>query len=122
MLNNTTTDQWVEIKTINNNIKNINWISERGIFDLFLFSDLNDYNQLNKVSKITDFSKFAPLYIFGYHKCKWGYNNLNDMENISQKFNELNIPYDVICFDIEHTNEKKFLLVLQKILLNLRIY
>ena len=108
ILNNNTSDQWVDIKTINNNIKNINWITEGGIIDLFLFSDLNYYNQLNKVSKITGFSKLVPLYVFGYHQCKWGYKDLNDMENVTLKFNELNIPYDVIWFDIDHTNEKKY--------------
>ena len=108
ILNNNTSDQWVEIKTLSNNIKNINWITEGGIIDLFLFSDLNYYNQLNKVSQITGFSKLVPLFVFGYHQCKWGYKDLDDMENVTRKFNELNIPYDVIWFDIDHTNEKKY--------------
>ena len=107
ILNDNTSDQWVEIKT-NNNSKEVYWITEGGIINLFLFSDNNYYNQLIKLSKLTGNSPLAPLYVFGYHQCKWGYKDLNDVDNVTKKFNEFNIPYDVIWFDIDHTNEKKY--------------
>ena len=108
VFNNNASDQWVGLKTINNSDRQIEWITEGGIIDLYLFSD-NDYmRNLEKVAKVTGYAPLAPLSIFGYHQCRWGYADEDDIIGVAKKFDEYEIPYDVFWMDIEHTNDKRY--------------
>ena len=107
LFNNNCTDSWVEISTSENN-KNVNWISEAGIIDLYLFCNKDYEKQINTLCNITGFAPLCPLYSLGYHICRWGFKDTNDIEEVSKKYDELNIPYDVFWLDIDHTNEKRY--------------
>lgn len=108
VFNSNASDQWVGLKTINNSDRQIEWITEGGIIDLYLFSD-NDYmRNLEKVAKVTGYAPLAPLSIFGYHQCRWGYADEDDIIGVAKKFDEYEIPYDVFWMDIEHTNDKRY--------------
>jgi len=50
----------------------------------------------------------APIWAFGYHHCRWGFQSDEDVTNVINKFEELKIPYDCIWLDIDHTDEKKY--------------
>ena len=109
IFNNNSSDQYVEIKTNNEKKeKNVLWLMEGGIIDLYLFSDTNYYRNYKKMSEITGYSIMPPLWALGYHQCRWGYKDCNDAIEVEKKFNELNIPFDCFWFDIEHTDQKKY--------------
>ena len=109
VFNNNSSDQWVELKTINNNTsRKVDWITEGGVIDLYLFSDTDYIRNLEKVAKITGYAPLAPISIFGYHQCRWGYNDEDDIKGVAKKFDELGIPYDVFWMDIEHTDDKRY--------------
>ena len=109
VFNNNSSDQWVDIKTVNNGKdKAISWITESGIIDLYVFSDSNYVYNLEKVSKLTGYAPMAPIFVFGYHQCRWGYKDIEDIQQVECKFNELNIPFDVFWMDIEHTHDKQY--------------
>ena len=107
VFNNNSSDQYVEIKTENNN-KNFLWIMEGGIINLYLTSDTNYNKNFKKLADITGYTPMPPLWVFGYHQCRWGYKDCNDVIEVEKKFNELNIPVDCFWFDIEHTNDKRY--------------
>lgn len=107
VFNNNASDTWIELKTKGNR-KEVSWITEGGTIDLYIHSD-NDYNFNNrKVSLVTGFAPMAPLFAFGYHQCRWGYSSDKEVDEIVDKFDELNIPLDVFWFDIDHTKEKRY--------------
>ena len=108
LFNNNSSDQIVEIKTENNNSKNISWFMEGGIIDLYITSDSIYYRNHKKLAEITGYAIMPPLWSLGYHQCRWGYKNDEDVINTEKKFNELNIPFDCFWFDIEHTDQKKY--------------
>ena len=108
VFNNNSSDQYVEIKTENNNEKKILWFMEGGIIDLYLISDTDFYRNHKKIAEITGYSIMPPLWSLGYHQCRWGYKDSNDVMEVEKKFNELNIPFDCFWFDIEHTDQKRY--------------
>ena len=108
VFNNNSSDQYVEIKTENELEKNILWFMEGGIIDLYLISDTNYYRNHKKISELAGYSILPPLWALGYHQCRWGYKDSNDVIEVEKKFNELNIPFDCFWFDIEHTDQKKY--------------
>ena len=108
VFNNNSSDQYVEIKTEKNKNKNILWIMEGGIINLYLTSDTNFLRNFKKISEITGYAPLPPLWVFGYHQCRWGYKDCNDVMNVQKKFNELDIPIDCFWLDIEHTDNKRY--------------
>ena len=108
IFNNNSSDQYVEIKTGENKEKKILWLMEGGIIDLYIVSDTDFYRNHKKIAEITGYSIMPPLWSFGYHQCRWGYKDCNDVMEVEKKFNELNIPFDCFWFDIEHTDQKKY--------------
>ena len=109
IFNNNSSDQYVEIKTDEEKKeKNILWLMEGGIINLYLLSDTNYYRNHKKIAEITGYSIMPPLWALGYHQCRWGYKDCNDAMEVEKKFNELNIPFDCFWFDIEHTDQKKY--------------
>ena len=107
VFNNNSSDQYVEIKTENNN-KNFLWTMEGGIIDLYLTSDTNYNRNFQKLADITGYAPLPPLWVFGYHQCRWGYKDCNDIIEVEKKFNELDIPVDCFWFDIDHTDDKRY--------------
>ena len=107
VFNNNTSDQFIELKTDNNN-RNIKWITEGGIINLYIISDNIIERVLHKFYKITGTSPLAPIWAFGYHHCRWGFESDQDVANVYDKFDELKIPFDCIWIDIDHTDDKKY--------------
>ena len=108
IFNNNSSDQYVEIKTEKENKKNILWLMEGGIIDLYLISDTDFSRNYKKIAELTGYSIMPPLWSLGYHQCRWGYKDSSDVMEVEKKFNELNIPFDCLWFDIEHTDQKKY--------------
>ena len=107
VFNNNSSDQYVEVNTNNNN-KDILWIMEGGIINLYLTSDTDYLRNCKKIADITGYAPMPPLWVFGYHQCRWGYKDCNDVMEVYNKFNDLNIPIDCFWLDIEHTNDKRY--------------
>ena len=43
----------------------------------------------------------VPLYAFGYHQCRWGYANLDEIEDVYLDAKSRNFPIDGIWADID---------------------
>ena len=41
--------------------------------------------------KIVGHSYMPPLWVFGYHQCRWGYKDCNDVIDVEKKFHKANI-------------------------------
>ncbi|CBI17232.3 unnamed protein product, partial [Vitis vinifera] len=53
-------------------------------------------------------SAMPQLFSTAYHQCRWNYRDEEDVENVDSKFDEHDIPYDVLWLDIEHTDGKRY--------------
>ena len=57
--------------------------------------------------------QFKPLYLYSKRLqtialCRWNYNDQADVTAVDNKFDEHDIPMDVMWLDIEHTDGKKY--------------
>ena len=64
-------------------------------------------NILSKHGCYTGKVELPPLFSLAYHQCRWNYNDEHDVATVNAKFDEFDIPMDVIWLDIEHTDGKR---------------
>lgn len=84
------------------------WISEAGLLDVFVFlSDAPE--EINRqYGAVVGYTLLPQSFAIGYHQCRWNYNSEEDVLDITDKFDQSGIPYDVIWLDVEYTEEKKY--------------
>ena len=57
---------------------------------------------------LTGPTPLPPEFSIAYHQCRWNYNDQKDVVTVSAKFDEHDIPMDIMWLDIEHTDGKKY--------------
>jgi Alpha-glucosidases, family 31 of glycosyl hydrolases len=75
-----------------------------GIVDYFVFVGPRPEDVVKQYQSLVGFPVLTPYWGLGYHQCRWGYNNLNDLQNVVTKFNQYRIPLDVLWTDIDYMN------------------
>ena len=84
------------------------WISESGIIDTFIMLGSSPKEVSGQYAKLTGATPLPPFFSLGYHQCKWNYRDEADVAEVNAKFDEHDIPADVIWLDIEHTDGKRY--------------
>ena len=83
-------------------------MTESGNLDLFVFLGPTPAEVFDSYTFVTGRPVLPQLFALGYHQCRWNYNDEKDVEQVDAKFDELDIPYDVLWLDIEHTDGKRY--------------
>ncbi|XP_076367371.1 sucrase-isomaltase, intestinal-like isoform X2 [Tachypleus tridentatus] len=78
-----------------------------GILDFFVFLGPTPEDVVRQYMQIIGFPMFPPYWSLGYQLSRWGYNNLSEVTEVSQRTINASIPYDVQFFDIDYMEEKK---------------
>ncbi|KAI8988495.1 glycosyl hydrolases family 31-domain-containing protein [Mycotypha africana] len=84
------------------------WISEAGVMDIFVFLGPTTKDILRQYTALTGSLSMPQMFAIGYHQCRWNYLNQKDVLEVDKKFDENDMPYDVIWLDIEYTDDKKY--------------
>lgn len=84
------------------------WMSEAGVVDAFFFVGPGPKDVVRQYSSVTGTPAMPQLFATAYHQCRWNYRDEEDVQNVDSKFDEHDIPYDVLWLDIEHTDGKKY--------------
>jgi len=84
------------------------WISETGIIDVFFIPGPTPKDISKQFSYLTGTAPVPQRFSLGHHQCRWNYKDEEDVRAVNQKFDEYDIPYDVLWLDIEHTSGKKY--------------
>lgn len=85
-----------------------NFMSESGIIDAFIMLGPSPLDVFKQYTALTGTAKLPQLYALAYHQCRWNYNDEKDVETVSAKFDEHDIPMDTMWLDIEYTDGKKY--------------
>ncbi len=85
------------------------WMSESGSFELFLMAAKDLKGLQSRIKKLTGPPQLPPSFALGYHQCRWNYQNVADVLEVQEKFDENELPVDVIWLDIEHTDGKRYM-------------
>ncbi|KAG1705370.1 hypothetical protein DVH05_004301 [Phytophthora capsici] len=106
---NNPTETFVDIWTNEDaNSKSSHWLSESGVFDLFLLAGPSSADLFSQYTLLTGRAQLPPLFALGYHQCRWNYKNEADVARVDAGFDEHLIPYDVLWLDIDHTDGKRY--------------
>jgi len=100
-------ESFVDIEQNNSNTK-AHWISENGLLDVFLMPGPTPMNIVNQYSYLTGYNALPQQFALAYHQCRWNYKDEDDVAMVDAKYDEMNIPMDVLWLDIEHTDQKKY--------------
>ncbi|KAJ3391269.1 hypothetical protein HDU92_009129 [Lobulomyces angularis] len=84
------------------------WSAESGILDLFVMLGPTPREVSSQYTSLTGKPALPQLFAIAYHQCRWNYNDEADVKEVNAKFDEYEIPYDVLWLDIEHTDGKKY--------------
>ncbi|XP_050236939.1 probable glucan 1,3-alpha-glucosidase [Mercurialis annua] len=84
------------------------WMSEAGIVDTFFFVGPGPKDVVSQYTSVTGNPSMPQLFSIAYHQCRWNYRDEEDVANVDSKFDEHDIPYDVLWLDIEHTDGKRY--------------
>ncbi|KAF3791765.1 putative glucan 1-3-alpha-glucosidase [Nymphaea thermarum] len=87
---------------------NTHWMSEAGIVDAFFFVGPGPKDVVKQYMATTGTPAMPQLFATAYHQCRWNYRDEEDVAQVDAKFDEFDIPYDVLWLDIEHTQGKKY--------------
>ena len=88
---------------------NINFVSETGALELFLFSSAiptSETTNRNKrvsydVSTVTGFAPLPPRHTLGFHFSKWDIVSSDILRQRNKNFTDYNFPVDVLVMDIQ---------------------
>merc|ERR1719515_651950 len=84
------------------------WMFESGIVDLFVMLGPGPKDVSRQYGLLTGNTPLPPEFSIAYHQCRWNYNDQDDVNTVARKFDEHDIPMDVMWLDIEHTDGKKY--------------
>lgn len=51
-------------------------------------------------------SHIPPFWSIGYHQCRWGYQTVDVLEEVLDKFKENDLPIDTIWSDLDYMDRK----------------
>ncbi|KAB2597127.1 glucan 1,3-alpha-glucosidase [Pyrus ussuriensis x Pyrus communis] len=97
----------ISLPTSQNRI-DTHWMSEAGIVDAFFFVGPGPKDVIRQYTSVTGTPAMPQLFAVAYHQCRWNYRDEEDVEQVDAKFDEHDIPYDVLWLDIEHTDGKRY--------------
>ena len=77
-----------------------------GIIDLFIFVGPTPAATFKQYHQVIGKPFFPPMWAFGWHQSRWGYDTLDALKTVVEKYRENNIPLETIWSDIDYMQEK----------------
>jgi alpha 1,3-glucosidase len=84
------------------------WFSASGAIDAFIFAGAAPRQVSAQHAALTGVTPLPPLFALGYHQCRWNYKDEEDVAKVHARFDEEQLPFDVLWLDIEHTDRKRY--------------
>lgn len=86
----------------------VRWMAESGVLDLFVLLGPTPRDAVRQYAALTGVAPLPPYFALGYHQCRWNYVDQEDVASVVQRFDEHDLPLDVMWLDIEYTDGKKY--------------
>lgn len=72
-----------------------------GILDFFFFSGPTPQSVVEQYGKLIGLPTWQPAWGFGFHLCRWGYNNVSETREQVENMRKAQIPLEVMWNDID---------------------
>ncbi|KAI1087276.1 glycoside hydrolase family 31 protein [Rostrohypoxylon terebratum] len=84
---------------------NITWRALGGNIDLYFYEGPTQDSVTKAYQKSAiGLPAMQQYWTFGYHQCRWGYNNWSEVEGVIDNFAKFEIPLETIWTDIDYMN------------------
>lgn len=80
------------------------WMAESGILDLVVFLGPSSLDILDQYTSLTGRAPLPQYFALAYHQCRWNYINEQDVQQVQEKFDEFDIPVDVMWLDVSFSS------------------
>ncbi|KAJ3147448.1 alpha-glucosidase maltase [Geranomyces michiganensis] len=78
-----------------------------GVLEFYIMLGPEPLDVCRQYTDIVGKPAAMPYWTLGFHQCRWGYETLDDVKTVVQRYNEENIPLDCMWFDIDYMDEMK---------------
>ncbi|WFD28597.1 glucan 1,3-alpha-glucosidase [Malassezia nana] len=82
--------------------------SEAGILDLFVFLQPSLAQNMEAYMRLVGRTALPQYFALGYHQSRWNYLSDEDVLEVSRRFDEADMPVDVIWLDIEYSKDHMY--------------
>jgi len=101
-------ETWIDVSHESDKSTETHWISESGILDLFILPGPTPQDVFGQYARLTGTPVLPAQFALGYHQCRWNYVSSEDIRTVQRRFDEENIPVDVLWLDIEYSVDHKY--------------
>ena len=103
-------ETWIDIAHPSAQSTNTHWISESGILDLFILPGPTPTDVFRQYGDLTGTAPLPAHWALGYHQCRWNYVSSDDVRGVQKRFDEEDIPVDVLWLDIEYSKDHQYMI------------
>ncbi|KAG7091271.1 hypothetical protein E1B28_010321 [Marasmius oreades] len=101
-------ETWIDIGHSSEKSTETHWISESGIMDIFLMPGPTPEAIFAQWARLVGPTPLPAQWSLGYHQCRWNYVSSDDIRTVQKRFDEDDMPVDVLWLDIEYAEEHKY--------------
>lgn len=107
-------ETWIDIARPTPKSTDTHWISESGILDIFIMPGPTPRDVFKQYAGLTGTTALPAHWALGYHQCRWNYVSSDDVRSVQRRFDEEDMPLDVIWLDIEYAPDHKYFIWKEK--------
>lgn len=101
-------ETWIDVSHDSEKSTQTHWVSESGILDLFILPGPTPDEIFAQYARLTGTPVLPAQFSLGYHQCRWNYVSSEDVRTVNKRFDEEDIPMDVLWLDIEYSPDHKY--------------